>query len=482
MKSIFCVLFFTTSCFLQAQPPSKFYTRVGGAGYDVGYDVKQTLDNGYVITGSTSSYGLGNTDMYFLKLDSVGQIRIQTTFGNVNNDVGKSIIQLIDSSYVMVGYTNSLGFGGYDVFLVKVDKNGILLWQKTIGGTNWDFANCIQQTTDGGFIIAGSTFSYGYGNSDGYVIKTDASGNVTWSKFFGGIKDDEFKSVIQTVDGGYALTGNTKSYGDINGDAWVFKLLANGDSSWSKQYGGSKEDFGNKVYQLQNLELVVVGGTKSVSTNSVIETMVVKYDPIIGTQYISYVNSGTKDEYYNSFAEGLNGKLAACGKSTSAIFGIQGIVHIYTNFFNYFNFFPFAAGTNDELFSIYKTKDKGFVCVGVTQSLTSLLQDVIILKMDSTGAYANNITSVQNNLDINSDFTFFPNPASHIINIRMNNALKLSQPNYKIIDIEGNIIKKDFIISNDWQIEIQNLANGLYFLQLFDSSNLLKTSKISILK
>ena len=80
MKSIFCFLFFIITCFLEAQPPSKFYTRIGGNGYDVGYDVKQTLDNGYIITGSTSSYGLGNTDMYLLKLDSMGQIKFQTPF------------------------------------------------------------------------------------------------------------------------------------------------------------------------------------------------------------------------------------------------------------------------------------------------------------------------------------------------------------------------------------------------------------------
>jgi hypothetical protein len=170
MKSIFCFLFFTISCFVEAQPPSKFYTRIGGNGYDVGYDVKQTLDNGYIITGSTSSMGVGNTDMYLLKLDSMGQIKFQTTFGNANNDIGKSVIQLIDSSYIMVGYTNSIGFGGYDIFLVKADKYGALVWQKTIGGTDWDFANSLQQTSDGGFIIAGSTYSYGYGNEDGYVV------------------------------------------------------------------------------------------------------------------------------------------------------------------------------------------------------------------------------------------------------------------------------------------------------------------------
>ena len=86
MKSIFFIFLFIITFNILAQPPSKFYTRIGGNGYDVGYDVKQTLDNGYIITGSTSSMGVGNTDMYLLKLDSMGQIKFQSTFGNANND------------------------------------------------------------------------------------------------------------------------------------------------------------------------------------------------------------------------------------------------------------------------------------------------------------------------------------------------------------------------------------------------------------
>ena len=481
MKFKFYLLFFTISFCLNAQPPSKFYARIGGNGYDVGYDVKQTLDNGYIITGSTSSYGLGNTDMYLIKLDSMGQIKFQSTFGNVKNDIGKSVIQLMDSSYVMIGYTNSIGFGGYDIFLVKANKYGGLVWQKTIGGINWDFAHSIQQTLDGGFIIGGSTYDSKYGNSDGYVVKTDATGNIVWSKTFGGSDDDEFKSVIQTADGGYALAGNTKSYGDLNGDAWVFKLLANGDSAWSIKYGGIKEDFGNKVYQLQNSDIVVVGGTKSASANGATETIILKYDAV-GTQIYSYIDSSTRDEYYNSFAEGLNGLLVGCGKTKDPFFGFQVLVDMYTSTFGYFKFFSFVIGNNDELFSIYKTKDKGFVCVGSTQGASAVLQDVLILKMDSLGNYGNNITSIQDK-DLSSiGLTLFPNPASHTLNLKFDNLSKLGHPNFKIVNLEGNTIMMDIITNNKTEIQIQNLANGLYFLQLYDHYSLLKTSKISIIK
>ncbi len=482
MKSIFFIFLFIITFNLLAQPPSKFYTRIGGNGYDVGYDVKQTLDNGYIITGSTSSMGVGNTDMYLMKLDSMGQIKFQRTFGNANNDIGKSVIQLLDSSYVIVGYTNSIGFGGYDIFLVKADKYGDLIWQKTIGGTDWDFANSLQQTSDGGFIIAGSTYSYGYGNADGYVVKTDANGNITWSKTYGGANDDEFKSVIQTADGGYALCGYTKSYGDISGDAWTFKLLTNGDSAWSKNYGGVREDYANKIIQLQSLDLVIAGGNKSVSTNSVAETMLVIYDVVSGSQLFNYIDPGTNDEYYNSFCEGVNGYLVGCGKTKNPIFGFQGLVDIYNSGFGYLNFFPFAIGNNDEFFSICRTKDKGFALVGLTQGNFPSLQDVMFLKTDSIGNYGNSITSLKN-VQLNKlDISIFPNPSCDLINVNLSNELDLNKSNFKIIDVNGNQVLSNNIRNYHSRIYISDLSAGLYFFQFYNEIELLKTFKISIIK
>ncbi len=484
MKSIFFILFLIITFNLEAQPPSKFYTRIGGNGYDVGYDVKQTLDNGYIITGSTSSMGVGNTDMYLLKLDSMGQIKFQSTFGNANNDIGKSVIQLIDSSYVIVGYTNSIGFGGYDIFLVKADKYGALVWQKTIGGTDWDFANSLQQTSDGGFIIAGSTYSYGYGNADGYVVKTDANGNVMWSKTYGGANDDEFKSIIQTMDGGYALCGYTKSYGDINGDAWVFKLLTNGDSAWSKIYGGVKEDFTNKIIQVQSSDLVVAGGTRSIptSTSTIEQTMLVKYDVINGNQLYYYIDPVGYEEYYNSIAEGINGSFVGCGRTKNFVFGYQGLVDVYGIGFSYINFYSFATGNNDEFYSVCKTKDKGFALVGSTQGAFPTLQDVMFLKIDSIGNYGNSITSIKNIELDNQDITIFPNPSTDFINIILSNGLDVNKSYFKIIDVNGNEVLSNTVHYHHSKIDIPNLSAGLYIFQLYNEIGLLKTLKISVIK
>ena len=482
MKSIFFLLLFIITFNLQAQPPSKFYTRIGGNGYDVGYDVKQTLDNGYIITGSTSSMGVGNTDMYLLKLDSMGQIKFQSTFGNANNDIGKSVIQLIDSSYVIVGYTNSIGFGGYDIFLVKADKYGALVWQKTIGGTDWDFANSLQQTSDGGFIIAGSTYSYGHGNEDGYVVKTDANGNITWSKTYGGANDDEFKSVIQTADGGYALCGYTKSYGDINGDAWVFKLLTNGDSAWSKIYGGVKEDFGNAIRQLQNLDIIIAGGTRSTSTSGNSETNFTTLNVANGNQTHAYTDLSSVDEYYNGIEQGINGFIVGCGSTHSTLYSYDGVVDIYTPSYGYFNAYSAGGSSADELFSIKKTKDKGYAVVGKTNSYGAILDDIFFIKMDSVGNYGTSITSLKNIELNNLELNIFPNPSTESININLSTELDINKSYFKIMAVNGNEVLSSNIYNHHSKVDISNLPSGLYFFQLYNEIGLLKTSKISVIK
>ncbi len=480
MKFIFFIFLFIITFNILAQPPSKFYTRIGGNGYDVGYDVKQTLDNGYIITGSTSSMGVGNTDMYLMKLDSMGQIKFQRTFGNANNDIGKSVIQLLDSSYVIVGYTNSIGFGGYDIFLVKADKYGDLIWQKTIGGTDWDFANSLQQTSDGGFIIAGSTYSYGYGNADGYVVKTDANGNITWSKTYGGANDDEFKSVIQTADGGYALCGYTKSYGDINGDAWVFKLLTNGDSAWSKNYGGVKEDFGNQIIEHPNSDLYIAGGTLSFGV-SALNGYVLKLNNIGNFNLQILDNTSSSFASFNSIALSKRSQNIITVIATETFFGFSNqfkIMEVNLNL-NYINGTDYGSTSDDEMYNLISTKDKGYACIGYTNGYGAIGSDVYFFKSDSNLVGSISICSVPENLLNNVYINIFPNPISDKINISSD--LMIQQNHIELLDITGREvdIKKIIYKLSDGHFEIDcgDINNGTYILKYFNL-----TKKIVILK
>ncbi|MFN8114546.1 MAG: T9SS type A sorting domain-containing protein [Bacteroidia bacterium] len=474
MKQIVLIVFLFVSFLLKAQPPSKFYSTYGGNGYDVGYSVKQTLDGGYIIAGSTSSFGQGNTDFYLLKLDSLGQKKFETSFGGYSNEIAKSVIQLSDSSFVIAGYTSSFGIGGYDIFVVKADKNGNLIWQKTFGGNDWDFAYNIELTSDGGFIICGTTYSFGYGNADGYIIKTDGAGNVTWTKTFGGKHDDEFKSVIQTSDGNYALTGYTKSFNDSLGDAWIFKIDLNGDSIWSYSYGGNKEDFGNQVIE-KGTDYFIVGATASVGAG-MLDACAYKINSLGGLINMIYDGTSSNDEIYNSITVSKRNSvdyLCFIEREYFPGFKLQTKVIEYDNYLNYKNATDYGSSSIDETYQIVSTKDKGYAIVGYTQGYNAVLTDLYFVKIDSTlngGNYS--IVSVDELQDESILANIFPNPSSGEINIK--SIKKIDIKDIHLFDLLGNEIltKEKFLIqdNNTIKLILNELESGLYYLKLFDFS------------
>jgi hypothetical protein len=138
-----------------------------------------TLDGGFIITGITNSVGAGGYDVYLVKTDSLGDTLWSRTYGGTGDDEGMSVKQTLDGGYIIVGWTNSFGAGDYDIYLIRTDSLGDTLWTRTYGGVFNDGGYSVQQTTDGGYIIAGYTNSFGAGGFDVYLIKTDANGYVT---------------------------------------------------------------------------------------------------------------------------------------------------------------------------------------------------------------------------------------------------------------------------------------------------------------
>jgi len=211
------------------QSGSLFQKTIGGTGNDYGYSIQQTSDGGYVITGETYSFGAGSYDVFVIKLDSSGNLSWAKTIGGTDDDYGYSIQQTSDGGYVITGATYSFGAGGYDVFVIKLNSSGNLSWAKTIGGTGNDSGYSIQQTSDGGYVITGETYSFGAGSYDVFVIKLDSSGNLSWAKTIGGTDDDYGYSIQQTSDGGYVITGIASSFGAGGYDVFVIKLDSSGN-------------------------------------------------------------------------------------------------------------------------------------------------------------------------------------------------------------------------------------------------------------
>jgi len=284
--------------------------KFGGPNSDCGYSVIQTNDKGYIITGYTESYGEGGCDVWLIKTDSNGIEEWNKTFGGMDCDIGCSIIQTVKGGYAILGKTSSYGAGKQDVWLIKTDSNGTEEWNNTFGGKRGDGGCSLQQTSDEGFVIAGDTQSYSpnfyawiiktdskgveqwnttlkignssYGNSiietenneyiitgntcfnsscreDIFLVKLGNEGNEVWNKTFGGTSIDEGRSVQQTNDGGFIITGYTDTLSDESFELWLIKTDSDGNEEWNKTFGGSNYEIGNSVRQTNDGGYIIVG-------------------------------------------------------------------------------------------------------------------------------------------------------------------------------------------------------------------------------
>ena len=228
----------------------------GGTGNEVGWYVQQTTDGGYIITGYTSSFGVGEGDVWLIKTDITGNEVWNRTFGGLKDDFGHCVQQTTDNGYIITGLTRSTGD---NIWLIKTDCDGNKTWDRTFGGTDIDDGKCVRQTTDGGYIITGITDSFGAGVSNVWLIKTDSDGNKTWDRTFGGEKYNAGRCVQQTTDGGYIITGSTWIFGVDSFDVWLIKTDSDGNKTWDRTFGGIGFDWGWCVHQTIDGGYIIAG-------------------------------------------------------------------------------------------------------------------------------------------------------------------------------------------------------------------------------
>ena len=260
---------------------------LGGSAVDCAYSVQQTSDNGYIVAGSTHSTdgdvtgNHGDGDCWMVKLTEDGTIAWQKSLGGTGYDYAASVRQTSDGGYIVAGYTESTdgdvtgNHGSNDYWIVKLDNTGNITWQKSLGGSAEDFARSVEQTSDGGYIVAGSTHSTdgdvteNHGSNDCWIVKLDNTGNIDWQKCLGGTGYDWASSMQQTSDGGYVVAGYTVSTdGDVtenhgNSDYWIVKLDNARNIDWQKSLGGTSYDYADSVWLASNGGYVVAGRTQS---------------------------------------------------------------------------------------------------------------------------------------------------------------------------------------------------------------------------
>lgn len=251
----------------------------GGASWDDAYSVHQTTDGGYVVAGYTASLGAGGSDYWLIKTDAYGNVEWNKTYGGGDSDKAYSVEQTSDGGYIMVGSANSFKTGVFDgeIWLVKTDAYGDVEWSWLSGWPDWDFAYSVQQTADGGYIVAGTRFSSYDTRYDFWLIKIDANGSLEWDSVFAraGRSEDVAYSVGQSADGGYIVAGGW-------GDFWVVKTDGYGNMEWRRSYGGADSETARSIRQASDGGYIVAGDTESFGfgKDGYPDAWVVKFFPV----------------------------------------------------------------------------------------------------------------------------------------------------------------------------------------------------------
>ena len=231
----------------------------GGSGEDAGYALQRTKDGGYIIVGETYSFG-NKSQVYLIKTDASGYTQWERNLGGSEYDYGCSILKTSDGGYIIAGSTFSFG-NASQVYLVKTDATGKKQWQRNFGGSEGDFGAAIQKTSDGGYIIVGTTSSFGI-FSQVYLVKTDATGKKQWEKDLGGSDSDAGGSILKTSDGGYIIGGTTSSFGSDR-QVYLVKTDATGKKRWQRNFVGSESDLGVAIQKTSDGGYIIAGSTFS---------------------------------------------------------------------------------------------------------------------------------------------------------------------------------------------------------------------------
>lgn len=275
---LFCVISIKPISLVFADPPNILWTKTYGfTDTDVGYDVHQTSDNGFIIAGYSRRPGL-NAQVYILRVDSLGDTLWTRTYGGSEWDQGDCVVVGSDGNYGIVGHTCSYGSGNSDVWLLRVDTGGDTIWTSTYGGSGTDGGTALVETQDNGFLLAGYTAQFG-GGLNAYIIRTDTLGDTLWTRAYGGASDDAFHSVDYTSSNGYIAVGFTESFGAGNRDVYAVNIDSSGDTLWSRTYGSIHWDEGFSVQSTSD-DGYIIAGLTLMNTGMYAQIYIVRIDSL----------------------------------------------------------------------------------------------------------------------------------------------------------------------------------------------------------
>ncbi|MCB0525774.1 MAG: T9SS type A sorting domain-containing protein [Saprospiraceae bacterium] len=502
------VIFFSIS--LTAQPSLQWQKVLGGSDYEDSNSIIQTNDGGYVVCGqivSTDGDGLGNhglNDACIYKLDGNGAVEWKRVLGGSGNEIANDVYQTSDNGYIMVGTTQSndgdvTDFHGYiDAWVVKIDSMGELEWQKALGGSGWDEAWSVEQTQDGGYILAcrtnsddGDVDGAHNGSFDFWVVKLSSNGEIEWQKSLGGSNDDLAWSVKNTSDGGYIITGETWSNdGDVTGfngnvDVWVVKIDNSGTIQWEHALGGSGLDVGCKVDEVKDGYIVTcLAGSNDgdvIGYHGYLDGWIVKLS-ITGELLWQNSLGGSDSDWLYDGAITNDGGYIAVGITASNdgnVQGIHGQFDLWIVKLDSSGSFVWQKCLGGSLVdggrTISTTTDGGFIVAGHSYSTdgdvteNKGIQDIWVVKLSPESLSAESPFS----LIAAEPLEISPNPARDFVYL---NAPPLER--VSITDVNGKKIAESLTLSSEGYLDVTFLKNGIYFLQGITNSGKVYVGKV----
>lgn len=477
---------------LQAQSTNLFNQVFGGPGYEYGYSVKQTPDKGYLIIGTTSSSGSGATDGYIIKTDSLGLGEWQRIYGGSNIDIFQSVVLLPDSGFMIAGYTNSYGAGGYDGWMVRCDKNGDTLWTKTVGTIDWDFFTSVDTLRDApGFVFTGSTFGQGAGDEDIFAVRTNLNGDTVWTRTYGGLKQDISHQVLCNGDSDLTVIGMTRSYGDSLGDIWLMRLnCINGDTLWTRREGTpAHADEGWTISDKYMVSRMVIAGMKN-ETSGADQAYVNEYeydgDEVVGVEFNF---GGPGNDVFRSTAILRDGATAYVGT-----YETTGAMDDFYYFCNYqWCFTTFGTLQMDEAWSVDGTSDSGSVICGYTQGFNSYLPNVYLVKVNKScastqvvGVHETGITAAFGNA-----VEIYPQPLSVQSRVLVSSPAKLELDDFRfdLYDMAGRYLgnyahpgslEKSSDHTAAFMIDRNQLEAGCYLYHISSGNRIVAAGKLLV--
>jgi len=347
--------------------PDEIWTKTfGGKHTDKAWCVQQTSDSGYILTGVT-----GDWDIWLIKTDEYGNEQWNRSFNSGEMEAGYSVQQTSDDGYILTGYIGPLS--DFDIWLIKTDADGNMIWDRTFGGPGADGGLSVQQTSDGGYIISGGTSSYGNGEGDVWLIKTDSNGNEEWNRTFGGSKGEGSHSSQQTNDGGYVITGYTG-----NGEVWLIKTDSNGNEEWNRTF---ENGMGTYVQQTNDGGYII----GAVSATGDDDVWLIKTDSN-GNEEWNKTYGGAKVDRCWSLQQTIDHGYILTGYSASYGDEKRDLWLIKTDSNGELEWDRLMGGKKtEEGQSVQQTSDGGYIITGFTESFGVGMADVWLLKTDEYG-------------------------------------------------------------------------------------------------